>query len=79
MVYSNRRAGNEHMLYATVIEKRETGYGAYVPNLPGCMVVGERLEEAARLIREAIEFHLEGVREDGIVVPEPSTITAVNR
>jgi predicted RNase H-like HicB family nuclease len=43
------------------------------------MVVGERLEEAARLIREAIEFHLEGVREDGIVVPEPSTITAVNR
>jgi len=63
------------MRYATVIEKSETGYGAYVPDLPGCVAVGETLDETARLIREAIEFHLEGLREDGIVVPEPSTIT----
>ena len=63
------------MRYATVIEKSETGYGAYVPDLPGCVAVGETLDETARLIREAIEFHLESLREDGIVVPEPSTIT----
>ncbi len=63
------------MRYATVIEKSETGYGAYVPDLPGCVAVGETIDETTRLIREAIEFHLEGLREDGIVVPEPSTIT----
>jgi predicted RNase H-like HicB family nuclease len=63
------------MRYATVIEKSETGYGAYVPDLPGCVAVGETLDETARLIREAIEFHLEGLRKDGIAVPEPSTIT----
>jgi predicted RNase H-like HicB family nuclease len=46
-----------------------------VPDLPGCVAVGETLDETARLIGEAIEFHLEGLREDGIAVPEPSTIT----
>jgi len=44
-------------------------YGAYVPDLPGCVAVGETREEAKRLIREAIEFHLEGLREDGLPVP----------
>lgn len=63
------------MKYAIVIEKSQTGYGAYVPDLPGCIAVGETQGETARLIREAIEFHLEGMREDGVAVPEPSTIT----
>ena len=63
------------MKYAVVIEKSETGYGAYVPDLPGCVAVGETVGDTERLIREAIEFHLEGLREDGIAVPEPSTMT----
>lgn len=63
------------MKYAIVIEKSDTGYGAYVPDLPGCVAVGETLKETARLVREAIEFHLEGLRADGIAVPEPSTVT----
>jgi predicted RNase H-like HicB family nuclease len=60
------------MKYAVVIEKGESGFCAYVPNLPGCVAVGETLEETKQLIKEAIEFHLEGLREDGLEVPEPS-------
>jgi predicted RNase H-like HicB family nuclease len=52
------------MRYAVVYEKSETGYGAYVPDLPGCVAVGETLEETAALIKQAIEFHLEGMRRD---------------
>ena len=63
------------MRYAVVIEKSQTGYGAYVPDLPGCVAVGETAGETERLIREAVEFHLEGLREDGLAVPEPSTVT----
>jgi len=62
------------MKYAVIIEKSETGYGAYVPDLPGCVAVGETLPEAEMLIREAVEFHLEGLREDGIRPPEPSAV-----
>jgi predicted RNase H-like HicB family nuclease len=62
------------MRYAVVIEKSETGYGAYVPDLPGCVAVGETLKETSRLIKEAIEFHLEGMREDGLSAPEPSSV-----
>jgi predicted RNase H-like HicB family nuclease len=62
------------MRYAVVIEKSETGFGAYVPDLPGCVAVGETREETSRLIREAIEFHLEGMREDGLNVPEPTSM-----
>ena len=62
------------MKYAIVIEKSETGYGAYVPDLPGCVAVGGTLSETERLVREAIEFHLQGLREDGIAIPEPSTV-----
>jgi predicted RNase H-like HicB family nuclease len=61
------------MRYAVVIEKGETSYGAYVPDLPGCIAVGETLEEAEQLIREAIQFHIEGLREEGLPVPEPSS------
>ena len=59
--------------YAVVIEKGETSYGAYVPDLPGCVVVGETVEEVSALIREAIEFHLEGLRDSGQSNPEPTT------
>ena len=62
------------MRYAIVIEKSETGYGAYVPDLPGCVAVGETLEETEQLIREAVEFHLEGMRDDGISPPEPTSL-----
>ena len=58
------------MRYAIVIEKGETSYGAYVPDLPGCVAAGETLEEVKALIQEAIQFHLEGMREDGLPIPE---------
>lgn len=63
------------MRYAVVIEKSDTGYGAYVPDLPGCVAAGETLEETSRLIKEAIEYHIEGMREDGLVVPAPTSVT----
>ena len=61
------------MRYAVVIEKGERNYSAYVPDLPGCVSVGDTLEEATAEIREAIEFHLEGMREDGAPIPRPSS------
>jgi predicted RNase H-like HicB family nuclease len=61
------------MQYAIVIEKSATGYGAYVPDLPGCIAVGESEQEVRELIGEAIEFHLDGVREDGVPIPSPSS------
>ena len=73
-VYLNRLAGNEPMRYAIVIEKSDTGYGAYVPDLPGCVAVGETLGETSRLIKEAIEFHLEGMRDDGLAAPAPTSV-----
>jgi predicted RNase H-like HicB family nuclease len=62
------------MRYAIVIEKGPTSYGAYVPDLPGCVAVGESIEEVRQLIQKAIEFHLEGLREDGSYVPEAVSI-----
>jgi predicted RNase H-like HicB family nuclease len=62
------------MKYAVLIEKGDTSYGASVPDLPGCIAVGETLEEVQRLIREAIAFHLEGLREEGLPIPEPTTL-----
>jgi predicted RNase H-like HicB family nuclease len=61
--------------YAVVIEKTGTGFGAYVPDLPGCVSTGHTLEETESNIREAIEFHLDGMREDGEPIPEPTTVT----
>ena len=63
------------MKYAVVIENGETSFGAYVPDLPGCVAVGETREEAMTLIRKAIEFHLEGMKEDGEGMPEPHSET----
>jgi len=61
------------MEYLVIFEKGETSWGAYVPDLPGCVAVGETREEVSMLIKEGIEFHLEGMREDGEPIPEPSS------
>jgi predicted RNase H-like HicB family nuclease len=61
------------MRYAVVIEKGDGNYGAYVPDLPGCVTTGVTIEEVEREIQEAIEFHLEGLRADGLPIPAPSS------
>jgi predicted RNase H-like HicB family nuclease len=61
------------MRYAVVIEKGESNFSAYVPDLPGCVAVGDTAEEIEREIQEAIEFHLEGLRADGLPIPAPSS------
>jgi predicted RNase H-like HicB family nuclease len=63
------------MRYAIVIEKAENNFSAYVPDLPGCVSTGRTIEEVKRNIQEAIEFHLDGMREDGDPVPEPTTVS----
>jgi len=62
------------MRYAVVIEKSENGFAAYVPDLPGCIAAAKDLTETEKLIREAIEFHLEGMRQHGELIPEPSAV-----
>jgi len=59
--------------YMAVIERGETSWGAHVPDLPGCVAVGETREEVLRLIREAIEFHIDGLKQKGLPVPPPSS------
>jgi len=61
------------MKYAIVIEKADSNYSAYVPDLPGCVAAGVTPEEAEKEIREAIEFHIEGMKEDGEAIPSPSS------
>ena len=62
------------MQYAVIIEKETTSdWSAYLPDLPGCVAVAKTREEVQRLIREAIEIHLEGMREDGEPIPEPKS------
>jgi predicted RNase H-like HicB family nuclease len=63
----------ETVRYMVVVEHGEEGFGAYVPDLPGCVAAGESKEEALALIREAIELHIEAMREDGLELPEPSS------
>ncbi|MFI5088098.1 MAG: type II toxin-antitoxin system HicB family antitoxin [Terriglobales bacterium] len=62
------------MRYAVIFEKGTRNYSAYLPDLPGCVAVGKTLKETQRLIREAIELHLQGMREDGDKIPEPTCI-----
>ena len=62
------------MRYAIVVEKAGDNYSAYVPDLPGCVATGSTVEETEREIREAIEFHLEGLRDDGLPIPQPVSI-----
>jgi predicted RNase H-like HicB family nuclease len=59
--------------YAIVIEKADSNYAAYVPDLPGCIATGATVEETEQLLREAIEVHVAGMREDGLPIPEPSS------
>ena len=61
------------MRYAIVIERGPTSYGAYVPDLPGCVAAAETRDEVVKLIREAIEFHLDEMRSDNLEIPEPSS------
>jgi predicted RNase H-like HicB family nuclease len=61
------------MRYAVVIEKAENNYSAYVPDLPGCVATGATIAEVEDELRSAIAFHLEGMREDGLSLPQPSS------
>ena len=61
------------MRYAVVIESAGSNYSAYVPDLPGCVAAGATLAEVEAAIREAIAFHLDGLREDGLPIPTPSS------
>ena len=61
--------------YTVIVEKGDTSWGAYVPDLPGCIAVGETREEVLQLIREAIGFHIEGLRENGEIVPLPHSFS----
>jgi predicted RNase H-like HicB family nuclease len=62
------------MRYAVIIENDGKGCSAYIPDLPGCSAAGDTLEQVRRLIAEAIEVHLEGMREDGEPIPEPTSL-----
>ncbi|QOV23145.1 type II toxin-antitoxin system HicB family antitoxin [Anabaenopsis elenkinii] len=61
------------MRYAIIIEKASENYSAYVPDLPGCVSVGDTIEEVKQNIQEAIAFHLEALIEDGLNIPQPQT------
>lgn len=60
--------------YAIVVEKAESSYAAYVPDLPGCVATGDTVEETEHRLRQAVEVHVQGLREDGLPVPEPSSV-----
>jgi predicted RNase H-like HicB family nuclease len=64
------------MEYLVILEQGETSVGAYVPDLPGCVAVGETSDEAMTLIREAVELHIESLRENGEAVPAPRSVVA---
>ena len=61
------------MRYAVVIEKGSKGFGAYVPDLPGCIAAAKTRDEVVRLIQDAMEFHIEGLKQDGEPVPRPAS------
>jgi predicted RNase H-like HicB family nuclease len=62
------------MRYAVVIEKADGNYSAYVPDLPGCVATGATVPEVEREMRAAIRFHIDGLKEDGLPVPQPTSI-----
>jgi predicted RNase H-like HicB family nuclease len=64
------------MQYLIIIEKTETGYSAYSPDLPGCVSTGATHEEVEQNMREAMEFHLEGLKLEGLELPQPTTSSA---
>lgn len=61
------------MRYAVVIEQADSNFSAYVPDLPGCVATGTTIKDAENEIREAIKFHIEGMKEDGLPIPAPSS------
>jgi predicted RNase H-like HicB family nuclease len=61
--------------YLVVFEKADNNYSAYIPDLPGCIATGKTLKETEKRIKEAISFHLEGLKEDGLPLPEPASFT----
>jgi predicted RNase H-like HicB family nuclease len=63
------------MKYTVIYEKSSTGYGAYVPDLPGCVATARTLEKTKKLIREAIELHIESLKQHGEPVPHPTTVS----
>ena len=65
------------MRYLVVVEQGPTSFGAYVPDLPGCVAAADTREEVLKLIREAIEFHIDGLREDGQPIPAPSSSSEI--
>ena len=65
------------MQYAMIVEKGEKNYSAYFPDLPGCIATGKTLEELKQAMREALELHLRGMREDGLPITEPSLVEYV--
>ena len=67
------------MRYAVVIEIADGNYSAYVPDLPGCVATGGTIEAVESEIRDAIRFHIDGLRADGIVVPQPTSIASMSR
>lgn len=62
------------MRYAMIIETGKRNYSAYLPDLPGCVATGKTIEEVRQHMREAIELHLAGMREDGLPIPQPTTL-----
>lgn len=68
---TNPKSKIEKMSYLVVVERGDTGFGAYVPDLPGCVAVGDTEEEVLRLVQEAVVFHIEALKERGLPVPEP--------
>jgi predicted RNase H-like HicB family nuclease len=67
------------MEYLVVVEKGKSGYGAHVPDLPGCIAAGDTRREVLKLIREAIALHIEALRESGQPIPEPNSKSEVVR
>jgi len=65
------------MRYAIVIEQADSNYSAYAPDVPGCVATGATLEEVQQAMQEALAFHLEGLREEGLPIPQPSTVAYV--
>ena len=67
---------SEKQRFGVVIEKTAQNYAAYVPDLPGCVAIGDSLEETEQEIREAIRFHFDGLRQEGLPIPQPQAIVA---
>ena len=65
------------MRYTVIVEQGDTGWGAHVPDLPGCIAAAESRDEVLELIREAMELHIQGLKEDGLPIPQPRSKSEV--